>query len=93
MYVFCFLQVSLSTYTIEKVDGNSILPSFVYCMQIVLSSCLLQKVLHALSAIFSTFVSALILYLWCSWTEYSILNEVYSEVLFLPLLFLILYLS
>lgn len=62
-------------------------------MQIVLSYLLGEKVLHALSAIFSTFISDLILYLWCSWTEYSILNEVYCEDPFLPLLFLILYLS
>lgn len=56
-------------------------------MLIVLSS-LLMWVFCALSAIFSIYTSCSDS--WCSWPEYHILIEVYHEVLFLLLLFLVL---
>lgn len=69
MYVFCFIQGSLSTYTIEKVDGNSTLPSFVYCMQIALAS---YRRFFMLSWLFflPLFLSNSLLMVFLDWIQY-----------------------
>lgn len=87
--------MSLSTYTVQKVNENNITYSFVYCMLIVLSS-LLMWILCALSAIFSIYIfcpsSSLMAFLaWIPYFNWGILWGTIFTIVFSHSFFVLAY--